>query len=298
MEKAEFQHLLFENKRMEIYLHGAHESGFNNARTICQRHLHHMMFEVNIVLAGSQIVMFNDFSYEQRTGELLLIPPMTVHQYKTEKTQFTKFFVAHIKVIDVDFLQKIANIAPLFIQQGNSDLTDLIKPLVYDLMNKLKKNASNISIFQTILDISLHIENYCDEKASMLSLGTELSYEIARKIDELVVLGMDTEADLNINWFENISAKLGRSRRHCSRVFKEHYGMSPREYLTILRQQEAMQLLINTEETIEQIAYRIGFGNVQSFIRQFYKWTGLTPGAFRRQEINTHMYLTPLELQP
>jgi AraC-like DNA-binding protein len=74
--------------------------------------------------------------------------------------------------------------------------------------------------------------------------------------------------------------------------------MSPREYLTILRQQEAMQLLINTEETIEQIAYRIGFGNVQSFIRQFYKWTGLTPGAFRRQEINTHMYLTPLELQP
>lgn len=139
MENASFQHLIFENKRMEIYLHGAHESGFNNARTICQRHLHHMMFEVNIVLAGSQVVIFNDYSYEQHTGELVLIPPMTVHQYKTEKAQFTKFFVAHIKITDINFLQKIATIAPLFIQQRNSELTDLVKPLVYDLMNKLKK---------------------------------------------------------------------------------------------------------------------------------------------------------------
>ncbi|MCM3127129.1 helix-turn-helix domain-containing protein [Paenibacillus provencensis] len=297
MEKTKPHHLIFEDRRMEIYLHGAHMSGFNNARTICQKHLHHMMFELNMVLVGSQVVMFNDFSYEQHAGELVLIPPMTVHQCKAEKAQYVKYFVSHIKIIDADFLQKIANIAPLFIHQRNMELTVQLKPLIYDLMSKLENNASYVSIFQTILNISVHIERFCDEKASALLLGTELSYKIARKIDELLVNAINTEADLNTNWFEDISFKLGHSRRHCSRVFKEAFAMSPREYLSILRQQEAMQLLMSSEETIEQIAYRIGFGNVQSFIRQFSKWTGQTPGAFRRQESNNHMYLTPLELQ-
>ena len=73
--------------------------------------------------------------------------------------------------------------------------------------------------------------------------------------------------------------------------------MSPRQYLAVLRQQEAMQLLLHGAGSVEQIALRIGYDNAQSFIRQFVKWTGMTPGAFRKQKGGDITYLTPLELE-
>jgi AraC-like DNA-binding protein len=73
--------------------------------------------------------------------------------------------------------------------------------------------------------------------------------------------------------------------------------MSPLDYLFVLRQQEAMHLLLSGGDSLERIAHRIGYDNVQSFIRQFAKWTGLTPGAFRKSRKDELVYLTPLEVQ-
>lgn len=42
-------------------------------------------------------------------------------------------------------------------------------------------------------------------------------------------------------------------------------------------------MLTNTKDSADLIAYRIGYENTQSFIRQFTKWTGKTPGAFGKK---------------
>lgn len=47
---------------------------------------------------------------------------------------------------------------------------------------------------------------------------------------------------------------------------------------------EAMHLLANTNDSIESIAYKTGYENVQSFTRQFSYWTGCFPGAFRKKQ--------------
>ena len=102
------------------------------------------------------------------------------------------------------------------------------------------------------------------------------------------------------DWLEEISRKLKSTRKHSYRVFQRQYGMSPREYLSILRQQEAMQLLLGSGDSVERIALRVGYDNPQSFIRQFAKWTGTTPGEFRRSRRGQEdiYYLTPLEIRP
>ena len=127
--------------------------------------------------------------------------------------------------------------------------------------------------------------------------GTDvLPIRIAKAIESLVADRRAEEA-IAAGWMEALAEQLGFSRRHCYRVFRDAYSLSPREYLAVLRQQEAMHLLTGGEHAVEEVARRIGYDNVQSFIRQFVKWTGTTPGAFRKQRAGETVYLTPLELE-
>ena len=53
------------------------------------------------------------------------------------------------------------------------------------------------------------------------------------------------------------------------------------EYLTKVRMEKAVQLLRNTDLTIEEIAKQIGYSNSSYFIKVFREWIGFSPGEFR-----------------
>lgn len=295
MSETESNSVAFREIRSEAYLYGAHLSEVVRPQIVCQRHLHHMMFELNLVLEGSQTLIIDDRVFEQHAGDLVVIPPMLLHQYRVDQESPMKYFVAHIKMVEPVFLQKLM-LASQHIMQPRNVLSLQLKPFVNKLLEQLKKQDSAVSILHTVFKISHQIEQFCEQESVVLQLDQELSYHIARKIEKLLVPSVGEDSVISQNWFEHIASELGFSRRHCSRVFREAYHLSPRDYLAVLRQQEAMQILLNSEESVEQIAYRIGFENVQSFIRQFTKWTGVTPGLFRKTRQASINYLTPLEI--
>ena len=64
--------------------------------------------------------------------------------------------------------------------------------------------------------------------------------------------------------------------------FKEKMGMSPLEYLTLLRVEYARELLASTDLTIREISIRSGYYDPGSFIRRFKQVAGETPLQYRR----------------
>ena len=54
-------------------------------------------------------------------------------------------------------------------------------------------------------------------------------------------------------------------------------------YLNELRVGAAAQLLINTDESILDIGFRVGFGNYSNFNRQFKRIKGFGPRTLRQQ---------------
>ncbi|MFS0614453.1 helix-turn-helix domain-containing protein [Lederbergia ruris] len=60
------------------------------------------------------------------------------------------------------------------------------------------------------------------------------------------------------------------------------------EYLTRRRLTESKILLTNSNYTIREIAAQIGYNNVNSYIRFFKKYEGITPGEYRKID-NTNM---------
>ena len=79
-----------------------------------------------------------------------------------------------------------------------------------------------------------------------------------------------------------IAESFGISTTRLSLSFKEKMGMTPLDYLTLLRSQRAKELLEDTELTIRDISMQVGYYDPGSFIRRFKQVTGETPLQYRR----------------
>lgn len=67
-----------------------------------------------------------------------------------------------------------------------------------------------------------------------------------------------------------------------NRLFRSHFGTSPGRYVAEMRVREAAKLLLESSETIEEIAEATGFPNRAYFTRVFKRITAEAPAGFRR----------------
>jgi AraC-like DNA-binding protein len=74
------------------------------------------------------------------------------------------------------------------------------------------------------------------------------------------------------------------SPKYLSRVFKERTGTGYSAYRLKIKAKEAQRLLSRAGLSVSEIADKLGYKNVESFIRQFKKMTGTTPSAFRKHK--------------
>src|SRR5690625_1282302 len=79
-----------------------------------------------------------------------------------------------------------------------------------------------------------------------------------------------------------IAENLGRPESYVSRFFKEKTGEHIMGYLEDLRIKKASELLINTDKTIKEIAYKVGYNSPHSFRRAFKRVMNMTPNVYRK----------------
>lgn len=81
----------------------------------------------------------------------------------------------------------------------------------------------------------------------------------------------------------DICRELNCSRSLVSHQFKTQTGMSLREYLTKLRLKDAKSLLENSNLTVTDIAFTVGFGSSNYFANVFKKEIGMSPNSYRKE---------------
>ncbi|MDD5449770.1 MAG: response regulator [Candidatus Omnitrophica bacterium] len=73
------------------------------------------------------------------------------------------------------------------------------------------------------------------------------------------------------------------SPKYLSRLFNEVTKKSFSQFKIGVKIKKAKELLTSTGATVNQVAYKLGYENAESFIRQFKKLTGLTPTEYRQK---------------
>jgi AraC family transcriptional regulator of adaptative response / methylphosphotriester-DNA alkyltransferase methyltransferase len=77
--------------------------------------------------------------------------------------------------------------------------------------------------------------------------------------------------------------QLGVTYRRAIHIFKEYYGVTPKKYYDNLRLEESRKKLINTNDTIIDIAYDAGFQSLSAFYAFFHKNMNASPSKYRKE---------------
>ncbi len=81
----------------------------------------------------------------------------------------------------------------------------------------------------------------------------------------------------------SMAARAGLGERTFLRRFRAATGMKPTEYCQQLRVSKARELLEFTRQSIDQVAWQVGYRDTGAFRKVFARLVGVSPGDYRRR---------------
>lgn len=82
---------------------------------------------------------------------------------------------------------------------------------------------------------------------------------------------------------ENMSSYVGYSPYYCSSKFREHTGVTYKQYVAKQKLLCAVKLLISTEDKILDVALRCSYASPEALARAFIKEYKCTPTQYRER---------------
>ncbi len=166
-------------------------------------------------------------------------------------------------------------------------LSDKEKQLLYDCILKIQAELSqNIDGYSQLLMVS-NIElllNYCTRyygrqfitrKSANLDLVNKVESELRNYIEneDKRIAGMPSVKDL--------AEKVNLSPSYLSDLLRRETGLNAQDHIHYFLIEQAKSFLVQTNQSVSEIAYSLGFEYPQYFSRLFKQKTGKTPLEFR-----------------
>ena len=254
-------------------------------------HFHNYM-EVGICYEGHGKSLLRDHVSFFRGGVISIIPPNYPHHNETEpgETAFWEWMyfdmdsvLADMKSIsysklDTESIAGALNETALFFQQEEHKeisstilgIRDECEHRAYMYREKLR------GLLQSFTVELLRIHNVQDD----LPRKSPRSFQIA---PALAYAKEHYHEEIRIR---DLARACSMSESHFRRIFQECMNMPPNDLINVIRIREAGKLLLKSHISMEEVAYRVGYGNVSTFNRNFKRMMGMTPYQWKKSPDN------------
>lgn len=173
-----------------------------------------------------------------------------------------------------------SDLAPM-LGERDSILEHLASAIGEAVSNSLPKSSLFVDpIAQAMASRFLAINGRCDPVQERLRRSNQLSNRQLQRIRDFVESNLDSDIRLNA-----MASACGLSTEYFVRSFKRSVGISPYQYVIGLRVERAKALLYQQTHSLSEIALECGFSHQEHMTRMFRRFTGQTPGRYRR---NSH----------
>jgi AraC-like DNA-binding protein len=100
--------------------------------------------------------------------------------------------------------------------------------------------------------------------------------------DAIIDMIFNSEDALNIKTSVYLAEKLGHSYGYLSNLFSEVTYTSIENFIILQKIEYAKQLILTTNFSLTEIAFKLNYSSVAHLSTQFKNTTGITPSAFQR----------------
>lgn len=260
----------------------------NGKREESYSHLYRLCY----FLKGTATCFVNKKTYCIPNKTLLYLPPNHTIQIQSSKDQDP----AQLYVLSFE----IGNLARRseFNQMMKDSLPDLMvsdeNDLLYKLFIRIGKEAEEeksgaCGMIQNLFHVLLlEMLRLCeDEEKRVLVCPSRTNTTTSFLNHATEYIADHIGENLKIS---KIAEELGISEIYLYKLFKQHTGKSPQQFLADYRIEMAKEFLANPDYSIKMIADEMGFCCPNHFSSAFKKKTGLSPNAWRKQLKNTEHF--------
>ena len=256
----------------------------------------HNYYEFFVCLSGKARVKISDIDTTLEEKEYIISRPNQPHTHYPEKTYLSSVSICFsASGIEDDLIcdkvgkltQEEMNTLNLLVNEyiNNYEFQgDYQEPYVKKV--EFKDEYAYKQIFKCGLEILLVLitrdfqNDTTNKKVNILIEEKEKENKIIRYIKEHYKEKL---------LLEDIANEFNYSIGHLCRKFKQETGGTIIEYITKYRISIAMRLLFEMKDAnIEDIAFEVGFNDVQYFTKAFKKCVGMTPGKYRAEVRETN----------
>ncbi len=245
----------------------------------------HNCYELYYALAGQRKLVMNQSIYEIDKGDFAIIPPNTIHRTSNKSNH------VHER-IDIKFEDYM--LAPLYDSPslGKEQVHKLMEPCIIHIPETHRVFVEELMMKIYYEDVTIDIFAGNLRQCYLLELILFLfrCKQAAYTLKTLDVTHESIQAAVSYiyeHYYENITldtlaAHFGMSSSYFSKKFKTVTGFGFKEYLTGVRIQNATELLLNTRDSVTDIALNCGFNDSNYFGDAFRKIKGVSPAKFRK----------------
>lgn len=248
-------------------------------------HRHTNLFQLLYITRGQAEISFDDQNLTMGTGQLITVPPGTVHGFK-----FSDDIDGWVISLTDYHLQEILSPAPkllarldhaICVDSSNHDDDSTTNPVAF-LISQLASeyyghSTGRLFALRHLLGLLLLDVGRSAPQGDPAHLSRqEQKTAKFRKFQMMVETFYKQHKSL-----EFYAREIGVTTTQLNRIAKDIYGMTASEVLQNRLMLEAKRTLIYTDIAVQQIADELGFRDAGYFSRFFAKKAGLPPAQFR-----------------
>lgn len=239
-------------------------------------HSHHLL---HYVLSGRGVFHCRGKEYRLTAGDAFFISPGELVRYDADPEYPWEYRWIGYKGGHVDELLAKLGISPHtpVIQNDFNRKTGAL----FGRIEQVLRQGNPTCDLQASGWIRLILAELTDNRQQLEAKTPEPEAQITRQVEQAIRwLTLQYSQQISI---EHLAQTLGYHRTHLSKMFKQHTGMSPMQFLLKIRMERA-RLLLGEPLTVEQVAASVGFPDALYFSKTFKKWYGLSPSEYRLEK--------------
>ena len=172
--------------------------------------------------------------------------------------------------------------------------------VVKQVLEKVELDADHVQLGEVTFIEDLSDAQLHRLKDGLSAHGFELLDDkkamIIEKVKNIIVtlIHGSEDIDLKKNFSALIAAEIPLDYNYISSIFSTTEGITIEQFIILQRIERVKELLVYNELSLSEIAYKLGYSNVQHLSTQFKKITGLTPSHFKSIKENKRKSLDQL----